>query len=450
MKKRAISLLLAICFILTPPVAFAQNTVEPPAAAQDGGLYAAGEIAGLPRMLTEYDREEQEIPTDLPATGCEAVYMADPESGKVFYEKNAHKKMYPASTTKLLTALVVLENCAMDETATVSQSAVDAVSWEYVNAGLRPGEELSVYLLLQTLLICSANEAAFVLAEHVSGSTEAFAELCNQRAKELGCETLHFVNPNGIHSEDHYCSAYDLYLIAKECRKHSVFNEIVRMTSVTVPPNEVCPRTDRIFDTTNELLLPDSAYYYPPCTGMKTGYTDFAGQCFVASSTMGDLDLITVVLNGSILEDETNERFTDAITLMEYVYGHYSYHLIANSSVPVAQITIDNATKDTATLEAALQADIYSVAPNGITPDNVIAEVDIPADLKAPIRLNQVIGTVTYKADGMRYTTNVIAKHAVEKKPYWIYNTLIALTGLMLLLSVRFLLKKRRKNRTEE
>ena len=341
----------------------------------------------------------------------------------------------------------------MEETATVSQSAVDAVSWEYVNAGLQPGEELSVYLLLQTLLICSANEAAFVLAEHVSGSTEAFAELCNRRAKELGCETLHFVNPNGIHSDDHYCSAYDLYLIAKECRKHGVFNEIVKMTSVTVPPNDVCPRTDRIFETTNELLLPGSEYYYAPCTGMKTGYTDFAGQCFVAGSTLGGLDLITVVLNGSILEDETNERFTDAIRLMDYVYGRYSYHMIADSSVPVARIHIDNATKDTAMLEAVLQADIYSAAPNGITPGNAAAAVELPEDLKAPIKKDQVLGTVTYKADGMNYTTNLVAKNAVEKKPYWLYNSLIALAGL--LLNVTFLVKKREskpgaKNRTEE
>ncbi|MBR5424388.1 MAG: D-alanyl-D-alanine carboxypeptidase [Clostridia bacterium] len=455
MKKRILCLLLAACFALTPPCASAQaagaaNDIVSP---YTDVLYAADEIARDPRILFEYVREEQALPPDLPAIGCEAAYVADPVSGKVFYEKNAHKKMYPASTTKLLTALVVLENCTMEETATVSQSAVDAVSWEYVNAGLQPGEELSVYLLLQTLLICSANEAAFVLAEHVSGSTEAFAELCNRRAKELGCETLHFVNPNGIHSEDHYCSAYDLYLIAKECRKHNVFNEIVKMTSVTVPPNDVCPRTDRIFETTNELLLPESEYYYAPCTGIKTGYTDFAGQCFVAGSTLGGLDLITVVLNGSILEDETNERFTDAIRLMDYVYGRYSYHMIADSSVPVARIHIDNATKDTAMLEAVLQADIYSAAPNGITPGNAAAAVELPEDLKAPIKKDQVLGTVTYKADGMNYTTNLVAKNAVEKKPYWLYNSLIALAGL--LLNVTFLVKKRKskpgaKNRTEE
>lgn len=218
---------------------------------------------------------------------CKAAYVAEPNTGKVIYEKNAHEALYPASTTKILTALVTMENCRMTDTAVVSQHALDLVPSGYSNAKLQAGEEFTIRDLLYALLIPSANEAANVLAEHVSGSIEDFAALCNKRAKELGCETLHFVNPNGMHNEDHYCSAYDLYLIAKECRKNEIFNEIVKTKTYSLPSTKVYPGT-RTLKTTNEMLLPGT-YYYSYCTGIKTGHTTPAGECLVASSEYNNI-----------------------------------------------------------------------------------------------------------------------------------------------------------------
>ncbi|MBR4727923.1 MAG: D-alanyl-D-alanine carboxypeptidase, partial [Clostridia bacterium] len=215
--NRIVSILLVFVFLFSPLAAYAEGAgYHPDAYAGDVALsdtlYAPDEIAGEARVTFEYLRAEQAVPDDVPEIGCRAAYLADPVSGKVFFEKRAHEKMYPASTTKILTALLVLENCDPEETVTVSQRAIDLVPEAYTTADLKAGEELSVYVLLQALLIPSANEAAYALAEHVGGSVSAFAALCNNRAKALGCETLHFVNPNGVHDEDHYCSAYDLYL----------------------------------------------------------------------------------------------------------------------------------------------------------------------------------------------------------------------------------------------
>ena len=430
MKNRLIISILTVCFLLSPFCVFAQSAESNPDAAANA-LYAVGEIADEARVTFDYEIDAQKTPDGLPQVSCRAVYLADPVSGKVFFEKNAHQKMYPASTTKLLTALLVLENCSMDETAVVSPKAVSAVPAGYVTANLRPGESFSIYTLLQALLIPSANEAAFVLAEHVSGSTEAFAERCNQRAEELGCEMLHFVNPNGIHDENHYCSAYDLYLIAKECRKFKVFNEIVKTKSFTVPATAIYPASDRTYQNTNKLLFPSSSTYYAACTGMKTGYTPAAGECLVGSSTDNKLNLISVVLGGTV-RGGVSERFSDTTKLFTFVYDNYVYRKIADKTVSVAQIEVSKATKKTKNLDVVIQTNIATVVPKNITKNNVPVKTDLPEELKAPIQENQVLGTVTYSADGLVYTTNLVAQHAVKKNPYWLYNLLVLLAVIVI------------------
>ena len=448
MGRKLLIVLLAICFVLPQLTAFAEGE-DIRSLFADGSypyadsLYETNEIADGAKLTVQYIPGEQESSANAPEIGCEAAYAADEVSGKVFYEKNAHKKMYPASTTKLLTALVVLETCAMDESVTVSASAVGMVPEGYVRANLQPGEKLSVYSLLQALLIPSANDAAFVLAEHVSGSVEAFAARSNQRAQELGCETLHFVNPNGIHDDDHYCSAYDLFLIARECRKYGVFNEIVQTKNFSLPATDVYPYNDRDFENTNELLFAGD-YQFPYCTGIKTGYTPEAGECLVASSSKDDLNLISVVLGGKD-EGGVNERFSDTKKLMEFVYGSYTFRRIADQTQPIAEVNVKNAVTDQETLDVLILTDIYTVAPDGIAPDGIRAQIDIAEEIEAPIAQNQVLGTVTYRVDGLIYETNLVAGSSVERKPFWLYNTLFALSVLLIVFIIVLLLKKRKR-----
>ena len=450
MKNRVLALILILSILLSFLCVTVQAQDNTEAVISDS-IYHIGDIADEPKLTFEYNSKEQAKPADYPEIGCEAAYVADPVSGKVFFEKNAHKKMYPASTTKILTALVVLENCDPDDKAVVSQNAVSSVPAGYVTGNLKAGEKLSIFNLLQALLIPSANEAAVALAEHVSGSVSAFAELCNKRAKELGCENLHFVNPNGIHDDNHYCTAYDLYLIARECRKFDIFNNIVKTRSFTLPATDVYPLNNRTFENTNKLLDPNSAgYFYSNCTGIKTGYTDKAGQCLVGKSMMNGLELISVVLGGKIKANGDNERFSDTKKLFEWVYNHYSYNLIADKSKPLAQVSIKNATKDTALLDIVIQTDIKSVAPVSINSENVVFETDLPEEIKAPLAVNQVIGTVTYSVDGLVYTTNLVAKTEVIKKPYWLYNLIVVLIIVILVIIIISIRNKKRKELENE
>lgn len=383
----------------------------------------------------KYNKEEQKVLDNVPKIGCKAAYIVEPNTGKVIYEKNAHEKMYPASTTKILTALVVLEKCKLTDKAVVSKKAIDLVPEGYSNPVLKVGEELSISDLLCALLIPSSNEAANVLAEHVSGNIEDFAKLCNNRAKELGCENLHFVNPNGIHDSNHYCTAYDLYLIAKECRKYDIFNDIVKRTSFTLPATNIYPRNDRILKNTNYLILPNSSsYYYQYCTGIKTGHTTPAGECLVASSLKDNIDLISVVLGGGTNSKGLNERFYDTKQLFEFVYNNYSLNKIANKDYVVKTIDISNATKETASLDLVIKTDISTIVPNNIDTKNIEKTISIDDNIVAPIEENQVLGQITFHADGLNYTVDIVASHDVEKLPYWLYNTIAVGVAILVLI----------------
>ncbi len=408
--------------------------------------YAESNAIYSTNSFVEYKKEEQKVLDNYPEIGCKAVYIAEPTTGKIIYEKNAHEKMFPASTTKLLTALVTMEKCKLSEKAIVSQNAISLVPEGYTNAKLVAGEELDIETLLYALLLPSANEVANVLAEHISGSIDAFVDLCNSRAKELGCETLHFVNTNGIHDENHYCSAYDLYLIAKECRKHDIFNKIVKTTSFTIPTTNVYPRADRTFKNSNEMLLIDNQYYYENCTGIKTGFTTPAGECFVGSSYYNGMELISVVLGGKEKNSNgLNERFYDTKKLFEFAYDNYSRKNIAEFGDSTVSLKVGKATKDTAELDLIVDTTISAIVPNDINKENVSYVVSIEDGIVAPIERNQVLGTVTYNADGLVYKTNLVASHEVEKLPYGLYNAVVASVLVLSLVLIIVVLKKSKK-----
>lgn len=456
MKKKVLIIFITLFITFSPINIFAQEIIDTSnefnkLTIDNSIVNFDGSYDYVPEVLFEYNREEQQILDNAPVIGCKAAYVINTVTGKIFYEKNAHERMFPASTTKILSALVVLENCQLTETAIVSQNAVDLVPEGYSDADLQVGEELKIKDLLYALLIPSANEAANVLAEHVSGSISDFADLCNKRAKELGCEDLHFVNPSGIHDDDHYCTAYDLYLIAKECQKYDIFNQIVTTTSFTVPSTEIYPYSDRTFANTNSLIQPASwTYYYPYCTGIKTGYTTPAGECLVASSSHDNIDLISVVLGGETNSDGLNERFYDTKQLLDFVYNNYSYKEIVKKGDVLATVTVDKATKDTSSLDVIVNSSIYTIVPNSFDMNQIPTYISLPDEIEAPVKQFQKMAQVTFKVDGLNYTTDMIASHTVEKIPYWIHNTIvisiILISVLLIILIIWIIIKHRKKS----
>ncbi len=206
--------------------------------------------------------------------------LMDSASGKILYERNAREKRFPASTTKIMTAILALENRKLTDTATVSENAVSTIPYSYTIANLQIGEVLTYEQLLLVLMLPSANDAATVIAEDIGGSVEGFASMMNQKAREIGCENTNFVNANGIHHENHYTTAYDLALIGQYAMKNEPFRKIVSSVKYSLPTTEKYDKEDRIFTNNNRLINSSSSNYYQYATGIKTGNTDPARKLY--------------------------------------------------------------------------------------------------------------------------------------------------------------------------
>ena len=231
-----------------------------------------------------------------PKTGAQSAILIDANTGIVLYSKNIHEKLYPASITKILTALIAYENCDMNDMVTFSYDAVSSIDWRYdANMGINAGDSIPMEQALYGMLVGSANEAAYAIAEHVSGNIEDFAVLMNTKARELGCTDSHFVTPNGIHDEDHYTSAHDMALIAKAFFANDFLANISRTPSYQVPQTATQPNDNMIVYAKSK-LFPGKEYALTGLVGTKTGYTDSARQTLVTCAENDSLRLICVVM----------------------------------------------------------------------------------------------------------------------------------------------------------
>ncbi len=387
----------------------------------------------------------------IPDTYSSACLLMEESTGKILYSKNANSIMYPASTTKIMTAILTLEKCNLSDTAVVSHNAVFSIPSGYSTASLVEGEVLTIEQLLNVLLIPSANDAAVVLAEHIAGSVEAFSDMMNSKAVELGCLNTHFVNPNGIHNENHYSTAYDLALIGKYAMQFPTFKEISSKTRYTLPITNAYSKEDRIFNTTNDLIKPNYSssptnYYYKYATGGKTGYTDPAGQCIVATATKDNVSLIAVTLHGDFTEDNLSQRALDCKALFEYGFNNFSMVSIAKKGDVASNMKVPNATKDSSSLDLLYSDDIYAFVPNGFDTSSVTPNIKLSSTF-APIAQDTILGTISYDIDGSNYSCNLLASHEVYKNQFTKTAMELALLLIFLILLSKFLKrKKRRKN----
>lgn len=389
--------------------------------------------------------------TSLPSVYSPACILIDADSGKILYSKNANTKMYPASTTKIMTAILTLENCKLDDVAIASHNAVYSIPYGYSVATIQEGEELTIEQLLNVLLIPSANDAAVVLAEHIAGSVEAFSDMMNSKAVELGCKNTHFVNPNGIHDEEHYSTAYDLALIGKYAMQFDTFRTIVQKTSYSLPKTNKYDKEDRLFNTTNDLIKKNYSssptnYYYQYATGAKTGYTDAAKSCIVATATKDDISLIAVVLHSGTTAEGLSQRALDCKTLFEYGFNNYSIKSIAEKDSVAEQISVKNSTKETESLDLLYSDDLSGLVPDDVDISTIAPNIKLTENLSAPILEGTNLGTITYTIDGFDYSCNLIASHTVYKSNFT--KTLLELILLIffLFLFAKFLHFKNKKN----
>lgn len=254
----------------------------------------------------------------------EAALLIEADSGVVLYEKNSRATMYPASLTKLMTALLVLENCTLDEMVPFSSNAVFSLPSGASHIAINPGEELSVEHCLYGLLLASANEVANALAEYVGGSMNNFVTLMNSRIKELGATGTNFVNPNGLHDAEHYTTCYDLSLLCRELLQNKTFLKINGTASYIIPPTNLQP-LKRPINTTHLLLRKGSASY-PGAFGGKTGHTDIAGNTLITFAERNGMTLICIVM-----KSDSSHIYSDTTSLLDYGFSNFKKISISES-----------------------------------------------------------------------------------------------------------------------
>lgn len=339
---------------------------------------------------------------------AKGAVLMEAETGSVLYEYEAKAKLYPASVTKVMTMLLVME--ALDSGAVSEDDIVtaseNAVSYGGTQIYLEVGESMSLRDLLKSVAVNSANDAAVALAEYLSGSESAFVARMNERAKELGAENTHFVNPCGLPDNDHYTCAYDVALFTRELLKHP---HILDYTGIWM---------DSLRDggfglaNTNKLLKT-----YDGITGMKTGYTEAAGHCLSATATRGEMSLIAVVLGG----ETSKGRFATAASLLDY--GFAGYTLVRRSVGQIADLPVRKGKADF--VSVAAEGELCMVVKKGKT-SQVTLDIEIEEWLQAPVAVGQVVGKAKFLYDGDEVlSVPVVAVEDVEKAGFFDYFSLL-------------------------
>lgn len=270
---------------------------------------------------------------DGPAVGAQAAILLEANTGAILYAKNIDEKLYPASTTKILTCLLATENLNLSDIVTMSNEAVFSVPVDGSKIYLDVGNEITVEQAIQATLIASANDAANGLAELMAGSLDAFADMMNERAAELGCTNTHFVNSNGLYDDDHYTTARDLALIGQAFWSNELLCRYSSTRRIHIPPTEKQPKD--IIENSKNKLFENGEYEYEYLVGSKTGYTDEARQTLVSCAEKNGMKLICV-----ILKEETPYQYEDTISLFDYGFGNFQMINIADSD---SEYVIDNA-----------------------------------------------------------------------------------------------------------
>lgn len=369
---------------------------------------------------------------------AESVVLIDSISGKILYSKNKDELKYPASTTKILTAILTIENCNLDDVITASSTAINSIPSGYSNAAIQVGEKLTVKELLEVFLIHSANEAGYILAENISGSIENFANLMNTKAMEIGCTNTHFTNPSGLQDVNHYTTAYDLSLIARYCMQNDTFRQIVKQPSCTITATD--KYEERYFLNTNELLNKTSPYYNEHVIGIKTGFTTQARNCLISAYKENNIELISVVLDAPQSNSSGDSaKYTDTLTLFKYGIENFSIKTIAQRNYVMKKIAVLNATSKTKDLDLVISNDISVLISNSVDINSIEPDIKLNDNILAPISQNDVLGTISYTVDGITYTENLIASHSVEASNFFINIIKIAIAILLLIIAFKLM-----------
>lgn len=378
-----------------------------------------------------------------PDISAESAILIEIDSGEILYEKNANVPMYPASTTKIMTALLALEHLNLEDKITVPEDMGPADGSAMY---LLPGEVFTVRELLDGLLVKSANDAAVLLARTISGDIQSFATLMNQRAKDIGCTNTSFANPNGLHDPSHTISAHDMALIAREAMKNATFRELVSQVNVTLDETPQTPEK-RYFRNTNRFLWSTSKIIYnneyipikyEVVDGIKTGYTGEAGNCLVSSGKKNNIRVISVVFKAS-----GYDVYRDSRLLLDYGFDNFEKKTLIKKDTVLGSQPINYSSQGS--LEYGTKEDF--VVPYLKSSLPVYNTKIMLNDLKLPISKGDIVGKLVISNDKSTNELTLFALNNVESifnlnfiKQIFTYNSSSILKYLGYSLSSLFVL----------
>ena len=387
-----------------------------------------------------------------------AAILVDGIHGDVVYEHNAHERMYPASITKIMTSLLVLEaieegRLSLDTQVAASAASV-AMPEDSSNVGIQAGEILTVEQLLYCDMVASANEACNILAETVAGSIPDFVDRMNERAAELGMTGTHFTNPHGLHNENHYTTAYDITIMARAAMKHALFRTLVSTAHYTVPATNLSK--ERKLHSTNALISNwyYLSYLYNKALGIKTGTTEAAGKCLASAAADEQGRIYYCVILGAQpaqREDGTaiQTQFSESRRLLEWAFDSFERRVLLDDTSYITELPVtlsDEAqhvvVQPRGSIEATMPVD-YDPAKETIT-------IQLPEQVEAPVTQGQVLGSISLRYDGVEYgSLELVAADSVARSSLqfylqltrhylsqWWVKGLLAGAGLLLLVLV--------------
>lgn len=380
---------------------------------------------------------------------CNSSLLMDFDSSNVLFEKNGYAKVYPASTTKILTSILVLENMDLNEKVVASKKAVDSIPIGSSIMGIKEEEVYSVENLLYGLMLPSGNDAAIVLAEAVSGNIDEFAKLMNNKAKEIGCLNTHFVNPHGFYDPNHYTTAYDMALILKYAMKYDKFRQIVETLEWELPATNKS-ETPRTLKNTNRLIDKDYSIFYDYALGGKTGYTIESRGTFVGYSKKDDKLVIVSNFDGSQNINGQNARFLDTITLSEYAFNNFSKEKIITKENFKYILKDENQRKKN---EVTLKDDVITLVKNNsniiiipkLTLNNAISDT-LDYNLNLSIKGDSLSIHDDFETETSNSNSYITKRNT---KKYYTYIVLIILILIfVILIKKRYNLKKHDSDRS--
>lgn len=408
--------------------------------------------------------------TPKPSPTAEAVILIDANTGNVLFEKNAEKVMYPASTTKIMTALVALDavkngEISLDQPLTLSQAAYDSLDIDGSSIALKVGESMTLEGLLQGLLIASGNDAAMVIAEGICGTVDEFVMRMNEKAKALGLENTSFVNPHGLHHKDHHTTAADMAKLARAAMQNPTFQGIVECAHIYLPATNMSDK--RYFINTNNLvsLMRYPYYFYDKATGIKTGSTSEAGYCLVASAEDKGKSVISVVFNAEDIAVSHNE----SKEILQYGLTAFSLKTLAKRDDIFGEVKVKQSADGTDHILLSAEKNLEALFPEGGDSEKIEFVTEIPEKVYAPITSGQIIGKVKFTYDGKEIgsvnlcSTQEVKRHffgfvmtffewlwsfrAVKFVVYTVLGLVVAFITLIIVGFVRALKKSKRKRR---